>query len=220
MRSLWTISALIAAVSLAAALEAQAQNVTMPCSTAGEFCGKLVSPDCLDKVGAGSTGLSGSTEACDANLNLYRECLETVAASCSGGADTAAAPAPEPATRAADGAAAQTLVMDSGDSVALRGCKGKGKLVTCEMTIKVSGDKSVQFCDNHFGLILENGDQLNATTVAIGGREGVICPSQKLYAVAPPARFQLKFTTAEALTGQAVQVIAFNAMLFDRVALE
>ena len=208
MRSLWTVLAFLAALSGAA----HAQTLSMPCSTAGAFCGKLVSPACLDKVGAGATGLGGGSDACGENLDLYRECLATVAASCG-----PAAQAPTPLTRTT--AAGQTLTLNGGDEVTLRGCALKGGLVACELTLHVAADKSVQFCSDVFGLILQNGDQINASAAIVPGREGFVCPSPKLFAVAP-ARFQLEFNAAGAAAGQEVKVIAFNSLLFDGVILK
>ena len=220
MRRLWIVSALAAAFTILTmpAISAQAQNLSMPCSTAGEFCGRLVSPECLDKVGAGSTGVEGAAKACDANLALYRDCLATVAASCTGGAEAGAPASAQSALRSADGPA-QTIAMDNGDEVALYGCASEGPFVTCTLTIKVKSNRSIQFCNNFFGLVLASGDQLNAETVLVGGKgEGVICPSQQFFAIAPPARFEVKFKTSAA--GQAAQLIAFRAVLFDSVIVE
>lgn len=85
-------------IALTAALLAAPAAAEDMCASPEASCGRLLSPACLGRLGAGSQGVDAaerSTADCDNQFATYRECLATVAANCSGRA--AATPAPSAA---------------------------------------------------------------------------------------------------------------------------
>ncbi|MBX2856958.1 MAG: hypothetical protein KTR21_18370 [Rhodobacteraceae bacterium] len=74
-------------IALATAFLASAATAEDMCAAPEQSCGRLLSPACLGRLGAGSQGVEASGQPvidCDSQFATYRECLATVATSCGG----------------------------------------------------------------------------------------------------------------------------------------
>ena len=213
MRRLWIAFFLFAALIT----HSHAQNLSMPCSTASEFCGELVSPHCANTTTATTPAEAGGSGECAGDLKLYRDCIELVSASCSGQPKASSALAsPQSPER---GGGAQTLVSENGQ-LTLRGCYALGEFIFCDLMLQAGDTRDLQVCASQFSLILTNGPVLVASAVELDGRQTVThCGSQELSAEAP-ARLLLKFNTQQFTPSQMVKLTAFEAVLFDSVLLE
>ncbi|MBX2855106.1 MAG: hypothetical protein KTR21_08965, partial [Rhodobacteraceae bacterium] len=64
------------------------------CDNPQESCGRLLTPACLDRVGAAALPAEGAGGDCAAQMQTYRECLSTVATTCTPQATPGRAAAP------------------------------------------------------------------------------------------------------------------------------
>lgn len=203
-------------------VEAHAQQTLgLPCATSGDFCGRLISPQCIETVEAGPTGSGVAYDVCAPSYVRYRECLQAVSTSCSSGQtpvyETAPQPQavplliPKPAASLARPAPAPALAPDTSDDVAtLSRCKVKGSRVTCSMMYQVGADRDVSFCEDQFGLTIGKKDGIAPSAVSLPGNPEMSCPSQKLFAFIP-VRFRLEFKVPGAKRGREVLLKAFSS---------
>ena len=83
---------LVSAALTAAPAQTYAQGM---CDKPQESCGRLLTPECLGRVGAAALPAGEAGADCEAQMQTYRECLTTVAAACGPQAAPGRAAAPE-----------------------------------------------------------------------------------------------------------------------------
>lgn len=133
--SISTLSTALAvcAVAFGAALSGAAQAQSALCDDPTGQCSKLIAPDCLQRLGAGSMA-SDTPAICAAQLEVYQNCLALVAQNCTAAPVNAPRSAAEPNVATPIATGAEEAV--DGFSIAVRDCIRDAAGLVCRVIIR------------------------------------------------------------------------------------